>query len=80
MTDEEIYQRLAGVFDDVFEYEGPIGPETVASDVDGWDSVGHIRLLLACEDAFNCRFDPREVVALNDVGELVEAIQQKTAA
>ena len=39
MTDEEIYKRLSGLFDDVFEYEGAIGLETVAADVEGWDSV-----------------------------------------
>jgi acyl carrier protein len=77
VTDEEIYQRLPGLFDDVFEYEGPIGPETVAADVEGWDSVGHIRLILACEQAFGCRFEPREVVGLKDVGELVATIRQK---
>ena len=79
MTDEEIYQRLPGLFDDVFEYEGPIGPETLAADVDGWDSVGHIRLILACEQAFGCRFEPREVVGLQNVGELVAMIRQKAA-
>jgi len=79
VTDEEIYQGLPGLFDDVFEYEGPIGPETVAADVDGWDSVGHIRLILACEQAFGCRFEPREVVGLQNVGELVAMIRQKAA-
>ena len=79
MTDEEIYQRLRGLFDDVFEHESPIGAETVAADVEGWDSVGHIRLILACEQAFGCRFEPKEVVGLRDVGDLVAMIHQKTA-
>lgn len=79
MSENEIYSRLAGVFDDVFEYEGPLSPETVSSDVEGWDSVGHIRLVLACEDAFGVRFAPSEVVGLNNLGELVAAIVQKAA-
>lgn len=79
MTEDEIYQRMTGIFDDVFEYDGPIGPATVAPDVDGWDSVGHIRLVLACEEAFGCRFEPNEVVGLQNVGELVAMIRQKSA-
>jgi acyl carrier protein len=79
VSDEEIYKRLADLFDDVFEYEGFIGPATVAADVEGWDSVGHIRLVLACEEAFGCQFAPKEVVGLNDVGELVAAIREKTS-
>ena len=43
------------------------------------DSVGHIRLILACEQAFGCRFEPKEVVGLQNVGELVAMIRQKTA-
>lgn len=77
MSDEEIYRRLAGVFDDVFEHDGPVVAETVAADVDGWDSIGQIRLVLACEQAFGCRFDPKEVVGLNNVGELVATIRRK---
>jgi len=77
MTDDEIYQRLCAIFDDVFEYEGPLGADTVSADVDGWDSVGHIRLVLAAEEAFGVRFEPKEVVGLNDLGELVAAIRQK---
>ena len=77
MSDEEIYRRLAGVFDDVFEYDKPIAAETVAADVEGWDSIGQIRLVLACEQAFGCHFDPKEVVGLNNVGELVATIRRK---
>lgn len=77
MNDEEIYKQLAGLFDDVFEFDGPLGPETVSADVEGWDSVGHVRLVLACEDAFGVRFSPKEVVGLNNLGELVAAIREK---
>lgn len=77
MTDDDIYPKLATIFDDVFEYDGPLAADTVAADVDGWDSVGHIRLVLAAEDAFGVRFDPKEVVGLNNLGELVAAIRQK---
>jgi acyl carrier protein len=77
VSEEEIYRQLAAVFDDVFEYEGPIDADTVAGDVGGWDSVGHIRLVLACEDAFGCHFEPKEVVGLKNVGELVATIRRK---
>lgn len=77
MSHDEIYAGLAGVFDDVFEYEGALGPETTSDDVDGWDSVGHIRLVLACEEAFGVSFQPKEVMGLGNLGELVDLIAAK---
>jgi acyl carrier protein len=79
MTHEEIYTSLASIFEDIFEYEGELSPETIADDVEGWDSVGHIRLVLACEQAFGVRFKPNEVVGLNNLGELVDALVAKAA-
>jgi acyl carrier protein len=51
--------------------------ETTADDVDGWDSLSHIRLVLSVEKAFNVKFSAAEVGKLKNVGELVGLIRSK---
>jgi acyl carrier protein len=55
----------------------PITAETLASEVPGWDSLNHIRVLTAVEDAFGIRFKSHEVMRLKNVGELDELVRRK---
>jgi acyl carrier protein len=55
----------------------PIDGDTLASEVPGWDSLSHIRVLTAVEDAFGVRFKSHEVMRLKDVGELNELVRRK---
>jgi len=49
----EIYPRLNDIFRDVFEQDDiMLSPMTVAADVDGWDSLAHVRLMISVERAF----------------------------
>jgi len=50
-----------------------------ANDVDGWDSLTHIRLLVTIERRFNIKFALPEVRGLGNVGELVDLIGTKTS-
>ena len=53
MREEQIYDRLNGVFRDVFDDETiTVDAETTANDIDDWDSLEHIRLIAAVEDEF----------------------------
>jgi acyl carrier protein len=52
--------------------------ETLATEVPGWDSLSHIRLLAAVEDAFGIRFKGQEVMRLKNVGELDALVRRKT--
>ncbi|MDQ2877781.1 MAG: acyl carrier protein [Pseudomonadota bacterium] len=79
MQQDEIYAALPGIFEDVFEYEGGLGPETTSADIEDWDSIGHIRLVLAIEEKFGIRFEPKEVVGLKNLGDLVDQIARKAA-
>ena len=50
MDEQAIYAKLTKVFADVFyEDDMVVGPELSAKDVDGWDSLTHIRLILTVE-------------------------------
>jgi acyl carrier protein len=54
--------------------------ETVATEVPGWDSLSHARVLTAVEDAFGIRFRGMEVIRLKNVGELQKLVDKKIAA
>lgn len=76
MSREEIYERLNAVFQDVFDDEElTVDDETVASDVDGWDSLMHITLIDSIEDEFDIKLSMKTVVHAKNVGELVDAIE-----
>lgn len=78
MDEAQIYSRLAGVFNEVFDDETiKITPQLRAKDVDGWDSLTHIRLILSVEKAFKIRFTTAEVGNLENVGDLVALIRAR---
>jgi acyl carrier protein len=78
MHKEQIYARLAEIFEDVFD-ESPIKvtPELSAKDIDGWDSLTHIRLILTVEKAFKIKFSTSEIGRLENVGDLVALIAER---
>ena len=75
MTREEIYGKLNEVFQDVFDDEDiTVNDSTVAADVDGWDSLEHINLIVAVERCFGIKFTMGETTGMKNVGEMVEVI------
>ena len=80
MEKQEIYARLTDVFHDVFDDESiVVRPELSAKDVDEWDSLAHIRLMLTVEKAFGVQYSTSEIGKLKDVGELAELVRSKTS-
>jgi acyl carrier protein len=78
MDESEIYDRLAVIFQDVFDEDSiEVTPELSAKDVDGWDSLTHIRLILAIEKAFKIKFSTSEIGKLENVGGLVALIKAR---
>lgn len=79
MDDSDIYARLTEIFEDVFEDDSIIAtPSLSAKDVDGWDSLTHIRLLLTVEKAFKVKFSTSEIGKMETVGDLVTLIKART--
>ncbi len=78
MDDAQIYGRLAELFEEVFD-EGPITltPDLSAKDVESWDSLTHIRLILTIEKAFKIKFSTAEIGQLQNVGDLVGLIRAR---
>jgi acyl carrier protein len=78
MDEAQIYARLTSIFEDVFDEEITVTPGLSAKDVDDWDSLAHIRLLLTIEKNFNIKFSTSEVGKLENVAELVSLIKART--
>ncbi len=51
--------------------------ETTADQVPGWDSLSHVRVISAVEDAFGIRFQTSEIVRLSNLGKLQALIEKK---
>ena len=77
MNREEIYKNLNEVFSDIFDDDIKVSDETVSSDIEGWDSLEHINLMMAIEKKFNIKFTMGEINKFKNVGEMVNAISQK---
>lgn len=75
-----IIDQLTPIFRDVLDDDDlTITPATKADDVDGWDSLAHIHLVVSIEKAFRTRFSAEEVSSLENVGDLVALIIKKQA-
>jgi acyl carrier protein len=79
MDESVIYTKLSDIFKDVFDEDSiDLTPELTAQDVDGWDSLTHIRLILTVEKAFKMKFATSEIGKLENVGHLVALIKART--
>jgi acyl carrier protein len=77
----EIYEKLTSVFHDVFDDDSLVlTPQLSADDVDEWDSLSHLRLILTVQKTFAVKLSAAEIGKLKNVGELVELIQAKVYA
>lgn len=78
MEEAQLYSKLTAIFREVFdEDELNVTPQTTADDLDGWDSLSHIRLVLAISKAFGVKFSASEIGNLKNVGEFASLIEKK---
>jgi len=78
MTEAEVYEQLTEIFQDFFANSSIVlKPETVAKDIEGWDSLNHLSLMIAVESRFGVKFRASEIEKLTNVGGLVGSILRK---
>jgi acyl carrier protein len=78
MGQDGIYEQLTQVFRDVFGDDTiNVKPEMTAKDVDGWDSLANIRLILTIERTFKVKFRTSEIGKLKKVGDLTALIEER---
>lgn len=77
---DDVVRRLTAVFQQTFDDSSIVLHDTMtAADVDDWDSLQHIVLVLAVEREFKIRLNPAEVGKLENVGRMIELLQARAA-
>ena len=77
MSREEVFERLNKVFQDVLDDDSiELHDDTVADDVEGWDSFEHINLIVGVEEEFGFKFPMGKVVTMKNVGEMADIIME----
>ena len=78
MEQNEILANVQDIFRDVLDDDGIVlTPETTANDVDDWDSLSHIQLIVAIEKKFKIKFTSKEILSWSNVAETIECIANK---
>ncbi len=78
MGHQDVLNRLTEVFQELSDEDDVVLVDvTTADDVPGWDSVFHVKFIIAIEQAFKVRFAASEINAANNVGELAAMIEGK---
>lgn len=78
MKREEVFEKLLGVFRDVFDDESiEVTESTTSNDIADWDSLEHINLIAAVEQEFHVKFNMGQVVSMKNVGEMADIIMSQ---
>jgi len=78
MNTEEILEQVQEIFHDQLDDESIVlTSETTADDVDDWDSLTHIMLVVAIEKHFKVKFTSKEILSWKNVGEMMDCIIEK---
>ena len=81
MTDNETFEKLSAVIAETLGLDDiTMTRSTSAEEVDGWDSVAHVQIMVAVESAFGIRFRTSDMTGLRNVGELADRIVQRSEA
>lgn len=78
MTRNEIFEGLNEVFRDIFDDKTIVVTEnTTANDIEDWDSLEHINLIIAVEKKFGMKFNMGEVTKMKNTGEMADIIASR---
>lgn len=78
LPNEEILEQVNEIFKDVLDNDAiSLTAATTADDIDEWDSLTHIELIVAIEKRFKIRFKTSEITSYKNVGDMCEGIKSK---
>lgn len=79
MEKNEVLGKLQEIFRDVFDNEEiEVNSDTVAEDIEEWDSLSHVQLIKEIENVFNIKITAKEILSWDNVGEMVASIIEKS--
>lgn len=72
------FEELNNVFCRVFDDEDiNITRETTSNDIEGWDSLSHVNLVVSVEKHFKIKFRSSEILKWKNVGQMHDSIEEK---
>ena len=71
------FEQLKQVFENTFSEDYVFSENLTANDIEDWDSLNHISLILGIEKSFNIKLNPVQVAKSKNVGELIKIIEQQ---
>jgi len=78
MEKSQILDEVQAIFREVLDNEEIVlANETTADDIEEWDSLTHIQLIVAIEKHFKIKFTSKEILSWQNVGQLVDCIAIK---
>lgn len=78
MNRNEIFEKLNEIYMDVLDLdECELKEGTSADDIEEWDSLTHVQLIVEIEKTFGIKFSSLEIMKWQNVGEMVDSISQK---
>ena len=78
MEIKDILAQVQDVFREELEVDDLVlTDETTADDVEEWDSLSHVQLVVALEKSFGIKFTSREILSWDNVGDLIDCIEKK---
>lgn len=78
MDRADIVEKIRASLGDIIDQPDlTLTEDSVADDVEDWDSLNHVKLMIELESEFNIRFETSEISAPDNVGKLVDLIQSK---
>lgn len=80
MTQDEVVARIEPIIRDLFdEYDGPVTAALTANDVEAWDSLSNVQLMVMVERAFGIRLATTDVGAIENLGALADLVIRRAA-
>jgi acyl carrier protein len=75
----DIFSKLNEIFEDVLDLDASpnLNDTTTANDIEEWDSLTHIQLIVAIEKHFKIKFTSMEILSWQNVGEMVDCINKR---
>jgi len=78
MTQQEILSQLQEIFSEILDIANIVLTQTTTSaDIEEWDSLSHIQLVVAIEKHFDVKFTSEEILEWQNVGDMVKSIEEK---